>query len=116
REMTTTGDGMIAVFDSASRAVRCAAAMARSARELDLKLRAGVHTGEVEFVGEYARGLTVHAAARIMALAGPDEVIVSSTTNDLLEGSGLALEDAGTHELKGISGARTVFRLSTIDA
>jgi class 3 adenylate cyclase len=107
----TTGDGFLAIFDSATRAVRCAAAMTRSARGLELHIRVGVHTGEVEFSGGDARGIAVHAAARILSLAGPDEVLVSSTTSELLEGSGLILEDAGTHELKGISGARHVFRL-----
>ena len=111
REVKTTGDGFLAIFDSATRAVRCAAAMTRSARSLDLHIRVGVHTGEVEFSGGDARGIAVHAAARILALAGPDEVLVSSTTSELLEGSGLVLEDAGTHELKGLSGKRQVFRL-----
>ena len=112
REVKTTGDGFLAVFDGAARAVRSAAAMARSAREMGLPIRIGVHTGEVEFVGSDARGLAVHVAARVMSLAGPDEVLVSSTTHDLLEGSGLTLEDAGTHEMKGLSGARRVFRLA----
>jgi class 3 adenylate cyclase len=112
REVTTTGDGMIAVFDSASRAVRCAAAMVRSARELGLSIRAGVHTGEVEFVGTDAQGLTVHAASRIMSLAAADEVLVSATTHGLLDGSGMELEDAGAYEMKGLTGARRVFRLS----
>ncbi len=112
REVTTTGDGMIAVFDSASRAVGCAAAMARAARDLGLSLRAGVHTGEVEFVGADAQGLAVHAAARIMSLGSADEVLVSATTRDLLEGSGLELEDAGTFEMKGLTGARRVYRLN----
>lgn len=111
REVATTGDGFLAVFDSATRAVRCAAAMTRSTRALGLPIRVGVHTGEVEFVGRDARGVAVHAAARVMSLAGPDEVIVSSTTRDLLEGSGLVLEDAGSHELKGLSGSRQVYRL-----
>ena len=111
REVKTTGDGFLAIFDSATRAVRCAAAMTRSARSMQLHIRVGVHTGEVEFSGGDARGIAVHAAARIVALAGPDEVLVSSTTSELLEGSGLMLEDAGTHELKGLSGARQVFRL-----
>jgi class 3 adenylate cyclase len=111
REVTTTGDGFLAVFDGATRAVRCGAAMARSARTIGLPIRVGVHTGEVEFVGPDARGLAVHAAARVMSLAGPDEVLVSSTTHDLLEGSGLTLEDAGTHVLKGLPGERSVFRL-----
>lgn len=111
REVKTTGDGILAVFDSATRAVRCAAAMTRSARDMDLHLRVGVHTGEVEFSGGDARGIAVHAAARILSLAGPDEVLMSSTTSELLEGSGLQLEDAGMHELKGLSGRRQVFRL-----
>lgn len=111
REVKTTGDGFLAVFDGAARAVRCAAAMARSARDMGLPIRLGVHTGEVEFVGGDARGLAVHVAARVMSLAGSDEVLVSSTTYDLLEGSGLTLVDAGTHEMKGLPGARKVFRL-----
>ena len=111
REVATTGDGFLAVFDGATRAVRCGMAMVRSARTLGLSIRVGVHTGEVEFVGEEARGLAVHAAARVMSLAGPDEVLVSSTTRDLLEGSGVVLEDAGTHELKGLPGVRAVSRV-----
>jgi class 3 adenylate cyclase len=113
REVNTTGDGFLAVFDSATRAVRCAAAMSRAAQRMGLSIRAGVHTGEVEFAGGDARGLAVHAAARVMSLAGPDEVLVSATTSDLLEGTGLILEDAGTHELKGLSGRRHVFRMVT---
>ena len=111
REVATTGDGFLAVFDGATRAVRCGMAMVRSARTLGLSIRVGVHTGEVEFIGEEARGLAVHAAARVMSLAGPDEVLVSSTTRDLLEGSGVVLEDAGTHELKGLPGVRAVSRV-----
>jgi class 3 adenylate cyclase len=112
REVKTTGDGFLAVFDSATRAVRCGAAMSHSARQLDLPIRVGIHTGEVELVGDDARGLAVHAAARVMSVGGPDDVIVSSTTHDLLEGSGLELEEAGTHELKGLTGVRKVFRLA----
>lgn len=113
REVKTTGDGFLAVFDSATRAVRCGAAMALRARKIGLRIRVGVHTGEVEFVGEDARGLAVHAAARVMSVGGPNEVLVSSTTYDLLEGSGLNLEEAGTHEMKGLPGARRVFRLAS---
>jgi class 3 adenylate cyclase len=112
REVATTGDGFLAIFDSATRAVRCAAAMVRSARDLGLRIRAGVHTGEVEFAGSDVRGVAVHTAARVMSLAGVDEVLVSATTHDLLEGSGLILEPAGSHVLKGLSGARMLFRLS----
>jgi class 3 adenylate cyclase len=85
--------------------------MTHSAREAGVSIRAGIHTGEIEFVGSNVRGVAVHTAARIMALAGSDEVVISSTTRDLLEGSGLILEDAGVHELKGLSGPRQVFRL-----
>ena len=113
REVTTTGDGLLAVFDGAIRAARCGAAMTSAARRIDLPIRVGIHTGEVEFVGGDARGLAVHAAARVMSLAGPDEVLISATTRDLLEGSGLTLEDAGAHQLKGLPGERRVYRLVT---
>jgi class 3 adenylate cyclase len=112
REVATTGDGFLAVFDGATNAVRCGVAMARAARDIGLPIRVGVHTGEVEFVGGNVRGLAVHTAARVMSLAGPDEVYVSATTSDLLEGSGVELEDAGAHELKGLSGPRRVFRVA----
>ena len=111
REVKTTGDGFLVVFDGATKAVRCAAAMTRSAHDIGVSIRVGIHTGEVEFVADDVRGVAVHAAARVMSLAGPDEVLVSSTTSDLLEGSGLELEDAGTHDLKGLSGRRRVFRV-----
>jgi class 3 adenylate cyclase len=111
REVKTTGDGLLAVFDSPTRAVRCATAMTRVAQELGLDIRVGVHTGEVELVGDDVRGIAVHTAARVLAVAGPGEVIVSATTAGLLEGSGLALEDAGDHELKGLAGVRHLYRL-----
>ena len=112
REIHTTGDGFLAIFDGAERAVRCAAAISLAVRALGLSTRAGLHTGEVEFVTGDVRGIAVHAAARVMALAGPGEVLVSGTTHELLEGSGLAFEDRGLHELKGITGARQVFALA----
>jgi class 3 adenylate cyclase len=111
REVTTTGDGFLAIFDSPARAVRCAAAMGPAVDDLGLRVRAGAHTGEVGIVAGSPRGLAVHAAARIAALAGPGEVLVSATTRDLLEGSDLEFEDRGLHELKGIAGARRVFAL-----
>jgi class 3 adenylate cyclase len=111
RQVKSTGDGILAVFDSPSRAVRAAAAMSSAARSIDLPIRIGVHTGEVELLGEDIRGLAVHAAARVMALGGADDVMVSATTYGLLEGSNLKLEDTGAHELKGLPGARTVYRL-----
>src|SRR5262245_26656049 len=112
REVDTTGDGFLVVFDGASRAAHCGLAMCRAAREMGILVRVGVHTGEVEVVGDNVRGVAVHAAARVMSIGGPDEVIVSSTTRDLLEGSGLRFADAGTHELKGLTGARSLFRVT----
>jgi class 3 adenylate cyclase len=111
REVATTGDGFLAVFDSATRAVRCAAEMLRAASGLGLTIRAGVHSGEIDAVGDDVRGLAVHVAARVTALAAPGEVLVSSTTGELLEGSGLELIDAGSHELKGLAGPRHLLRV-----
>jgi class 3 adenylate cyclase len=111
REVKTTGDGLLAVFDSPTRAAQCAVEMTRSIRAIDLEIRVGLHTGEIELVGDDVRGIAVHTAARVLALAGPGEVLVSSTTSGLLEGSGMVLNDAGVHELKGLSGTRQLFRL-----
>ena len=111
REVKTTGDGVLAVFDSPSRAVRCAAVMVDATRSMDIEIRVGVHSGEIEIVGDDVRGIAVHTAARVLAEAARSEVLVSSTTAELLDGSGLVLEDAGEHELKGLAGARRLFRL-----
>jgi class 3 adenylate cyclase len=111
REMGTTGDGFLALFDGAARAVRCASAMIAAVDALGIPIRAGLHTGEVAIAGGQARGLAVHAAARVSALAGAGELLVSSTTRDLLDGSGLAFVERGDHELKGLSGARTIYAL-----
>jgi class 3 adenylate cyclase len=111
REVDTTGDGFLAVFDGPARAVRCAEAMTRSVAGLGIAIRAGVHTGEVEFIGERARGLTVHEAARVAGMATASQVLVSATTKLLLAGSDLAFESVGAHQLKGLDGARELFRL-----
>lgn len=111
REMAVTGDGFLALFDGAAKAVRAGALMDPAVAELGIRVRVGLHTSEVEIVGGQPRGVGVHAAARVAALAGPGEVLVSGTTRDLLDGSGLSLEPRGEHELKGLSGARTVFAL-----
>ncbi len=111
RELKTTGDGFLAAFDSASRAVRCGQAMVAAARAGGLDIRAGAHTGEVVLVHDDAHGVAVHAAARVMALAGAGQVFVSWTTRDLLAGSGISVETAGSHELKGLEGAREIFRV-----
>lgn len=113
REVATTGDGFLVTFDSAARAVTCAAAIARAVETVGLQIRAGVHTGEVEYVAGNVRGVTVHAAARVAALAAPGEVLVSSTTRELVSGSGLEFEDRGSHELKGLTGVRQLFALVT---
>jgi len=112
RLIKTTGDGVLALFDGSERAVRAAAAICLAAKSLGLAIRAGVHTGEVELVAGDVRGLAVHVAARIMSLAGPSQVYVSATTHELLSGSGLSFVDAGSHELKGVSGPRQLFCLA----
>jgi class 3 adenylate cyclase len=110
-EIDTAGDGFLALFDGPARAVRCGLAVCDAVRELGLEVRVGVHTGEVERpAGDKPRGIAVHVGARIMSLGGAGEVLVSSTTHDLVAGSGLELEDRGEHELKGVEGPRRVFR------
>jgi class 3 adenylate cyclase len=111
RELNTTGDGFLAMFDGAARAVRCAASLDPAIADLGVRVRAGVHTGEIELVGGQARGVAVHAAARVAGLAGPGDVLVSGTTRDLLDGSGLEFEDRGRVELRGLSGDRPIFAL-----
>jgi class 3 adenylate cyclase len=111
REVITTGDGFLALFDGPARAVRCAAAMTESVRSLGIEIRAGLHTGEITIGGGNAHGVAVHATARIAAFAGPGEVLVSGTTRDLLDGSGLRFGDRGHHELKGLEGSRQIYAL-----
>jgi class 3 adenylate cyclase len=111
REVKATGDGVLALFDGAERAVQCAASIAARVSRLGIEVRVGVHTGEVELLPGDVRGLAVHTAARIGALAGPGEVLVSATTRELLDGSSLAFVDRGTHELKGLTGPRALFAL-----
>ncbi len=104
REVATTGDGLLATFEGPARALHCAAAIRRAATRAGLRIRAGVHVGEVELVGEDVRGVTVHEAARIMAAAGEGEILVSELTRALAAASGLPFEDRGTHVLKGLDG------------
>lgn len=111
REIQTTGDGFLAMFDGPARAVRCARAIGQSVAELGLAIRAGVHTGEVELIGDDIRGLAVHETARIAGVAKGGEVLVSATTRHLLSGSGLSFESAGVHELKGLAEGE-LFRLA----
>jgi class 3 adenylate cyclase len=105
REVRTTGDGILATFDRQSgvaRAIRCAAAMRQAVRTLGLEIRAGLHAGECVMVGVGVEGIAVHIGARIMAKAGPDEVLVSSSVKDLVVGSGIRFKDHGAHRLKGV--------------
>jgi pimeloyl-ACP methyl ester carboxylesterase len=111
KEVDTAGDGFLATFDGPARAVRCALTISSSVRELDLEVRAGVHTGEVEMSGQDVAGLAVHIGARVAALAGANEVLVSSTVKDLVAGSGLAFEDAGEHVLKGVPERWRLYRV-----
>ena len=104
REVKTTGDGMLATFEGPARALHCAAAIRRAAQNHGLEIRAGVHVGEVELVGEDVRGVTVHEAARVMAAAGPGEILVSDMTRALAGASGLAFDDRGTQTFKGLDG------------
>jgi class 3 adenylate cyclase len=109
REIDTAGDGFLATFDGPARAVRCAKAIGRNVRTLGLEIRAGLHTGECELAGDRVVGIAVHTGARVMAQAGPGEVLVSSTVKDLVAGSGLQFEDRGVHVLKGVPGEWRLF-------
>jgi class 3 adenylate cyclase/pimeloyl-ACP methyl ester carboxylesterase len=109
REIDTAGDGFLATFDGPARAIRCASAIRDAVKALGIEIRAGLHTGECEVVGEKVRGVAVHIGARVAALAGPGEVLLSRTVRDLVAGSGLAFEDRGTHVLKGVPGEWQLF-------
>jgi class 3 adenylate cyclase len=109
REVDTAGDGFFATFDSPGRAIECALAIREALRGLDLEVRAGVHTGEIEVRGDALAGLTVHIGARVSALAGPGEVLVSSTVKDLVAGSSVQFADRGEHDLKGVPGSWRLF-------
>jgi class 3 adenylate cyclase len=109
REVTTTGDGFIAVFDGAERAIRAAQEICRAARALGIEVRAGVHSGEIELEGDNVRGVGVHIAARVAALAAPGEVYASWATRELLAGSPIGFVDRGPQELKGLAERRHVY-------
>jgi class 3 adenylate cyclase len=109
REVKTTGDGLLATFDGPARAIRCAQAICAGARRLGLEVRAGLHTGEVEVRGDDVGGIAVHLAQRVSSRADAGEVLVSRTVVDLVAGSGIAFDDRGVHELKGIEGTWGLF-------
>ncbi len=108
-EINTTGDGFVASFDGPARAIRCALAINEAVRKLGVALRMGLHTGECEVRGEDLGGLAVHIAARVAALATPDEIVVSGTVRDLVVGSGIEFVERGEHELKGVPGSWKLF-------
>jgi pimeloyl-ACP methyl ester carboxylesterase len=108
----TTGDGVLATFDGPARAVRCGMAICREARSVGLEARVGIHTGEVQMMDEEIGGITVHVAARVMDIAGPGEVLVSSTVKDIPAGAGIAFEQRGTHTLKGVPDQWQLFSAS----
>ena len=107
-----TGDGLIAIFDGAERGVRCGMAISEAAAKLGLGLRCGVHTGEVELIPDNIRGVAVHLVSRVTGLAAAGEVLVSGTTHELVADSDLHFEDRGSHELKGVTGARQIWALT----
>jgi class 3 adenylate cyclase len=111
RYVDSAGDGLFATFDGPARAVRCAQAIGAAVAGLGISIRSGCHTGEVELAGDRVRGLAVHIGARVAALAEAGEVLVSSTVRDLVAGSGLAFEDAGSHELKGVPDMWRLYRV-----
>ena len=103
REVKTTGDGFLAVFDGPTRAVECARAVAGDMPALGIQVRAGLHTGEVELIGDDVGGIAVHVAARVSALAEGGDVLASRTVHDLAAGSGISFESRGRHALKGVA-------------
>ena len=112
REINTRGDDFLAMFDGPGRAVRCAQAIAAAARPLGLEVRCGLHTGEVELQGDDITGIAVHIGARVAALAGPGEVLATSTVRDLTVGSGIDFDERGRQELRGVPGEWTILAVA----
>jgi class 3 adenylate cyclase len=113
REVNASGDGFLAMFDGPQRAIRCAMAIRDAVQALGIQLRAGLHTGECEVRGDNIGGIAVHIGARVSALAGPNDVMVSSTLRDLVIGSGLEFDDRGAHDLKGVPGEWRLFAVAS---
>jgi len=113
REVNTSRDGFLAMFDGPQRAIRCAMAIRDAVQALGIQVRAGLHTGECEVRGDDIGGIGVHIGARVSALAGPNGVLVSSTLRDLVIGSGLEFEDRGSYELKGVPGEWRLFAVTS---
>jgi class 3 adenylate cyclase len=111
-EVKSLGDGFLATFDGPARAIRCACAIAEAVRPLELLVRCGLHTGEIEITSNDVQGIAVHIASRVAALAGPGEILVSRTVKDLVAGSGLRFEERGKHSLKGLLEPMELFAAS----
>jgi class 3 adenylate cyclase len=109
REIKTVGDGFLATFDGPARAIRCAVAATRAVSQIGVQMRAGLHTGEVEVIGDDVGGMAVHIGARVGASASPGEVLVSGTVRDLVVGSGIGFHDRGAHTLRGVPGEWRLF-------
>jgi class 3 adenylate cyclase len=112
RMVRSTGDGALATFDGPGRAIRCACAIRDAVRSLGIDMRAGLHTGEIEVTGADIAGVAVNIGARVSALAGANEVLVSSTVRDLVAGSDLEFEDRGDHHLRGVPGAWRMYAVT----
>ena len=113
RTVKTTGDGILASFDGAARAVRCAIALRDAATRMGLEMRTALHTAEVDVVGDDIRRIAIHEASRILALAGAGEVLVSATTASLVGDAGVTLHDMGEHELRGLDQPRRIYAVET---
>ena len=111
RVVKHVGDGALCAFDGPATAMRCAEALSEGAKDLGIEVRSGIHTGECETIGEDLGGLAVHIGARVSALAGPSEIVVSSTVKELVVGSGMQFADRGEHELKGVPGSWHLYSL-----
>ena len=111
REIDRRGDGFLAIFDGPARAIRCALSIVERMHELGIQIRAGLHTGELDIMESGVAGIAVHTGARVMSLAGADEVLITSTVRDLVAGSGLSFSDRGVHELKGVPGSWRILRV-----
>ena len=112
RVVKALGDGFLSTFDGPARGIRCAIAIREAAQAYDLEVRSGLHTGEIEVMGNDVGGLAVHIGARVSAIAGPGEVLVSGTVKDLVVGSGITFQDRGSRELKGVPGEWRLFAVS----
>jgi class 3 adenylate cyclase len=113
KEIERTGDGFLSTFDSPARAIHCATALSRAINSIGLQVRAGIHCGECEIIGDHLGGIAVHIGARITALAGPNEVLVSQTVKDAVIGAGITFDDRGPHDLKGVPGQWPLFAVAS---